>query len=277
MDHANVSYNLLIEKNAAKAGVMALEVEGRNQERQKVTAEIVREIRIIAENSFKDKKLIFVENEHWQVGILGLVAGKIADEFNKPTVVMQRQGKELVGSLRSIPAVNIIEALEECSELLIRFGGHAQAAGVKVAKENVEKFYEKLAQVIDKKLRDLDISPEIEIDAEITAADIDWNLVTEIKKMEPFGEGNEEPVFLMKNNIVEDIKVVGNGSKHLKLTLRAESGSPKIFDSIGFGMGEKFPDLGRGGKIDIVCNLQEDEWNGNKKIQLRLIDLKIAI
>ncbi|MFA6974054.1 MAG: single-stranded-DNA-specific exonuclease RecJ [Parcubacteria group bacterium] len=291
MDHANVAYNLLIEKNPILARDMALEVESKNQERQKVTKEIVREIKIIAENSFKDKKLIFTSNEHWQVGILGLIAGKIADEFNKPTVILQKQETEFVGSLRSIPAVNIIEALEKCSDLLIRFGGHAQAAGVKVAAENIEKFYEKLSQVIEAELQGKDITPETEIDTEVTVADINWDLVAEIRKMEPFGEGNEEPIFLLKNMLIDDLRVVGNGSKHLKLTIRPESGSPastrgddrssmrggpKMFDAIGFSFGDKFPELKKGDKIEIVFNLQEDEWNGNKKIQIRLIDLKIV-
>lgn len=276
MDHANVAYNLMIEKNPIVARDMALEVESKNQERQKVTKEIVREIKVIAENSFKDKKLIFVHNEHWQVGILGLIAGKIADEFNKPTVVMQKQESEFVGSLRSIPAVNIIEALEKCSDLLIRFGGHAQAAGVRVAADQVEKFYEKLLQIIEDQLAGKDITPEIEIDAEILASDINWDLMTEIRRMEPFGEGNDEPVFLLKNILIDDLRVVGNGSKHLKLSLRPESGSPKMFDAIGFGFGDKFPELKKGDKIDIVFNLQEDEWNGNKKIQLRLMDLQLA-
>lgn len=276
MDHASVSFKLMIEKNAAVARDMALEVESKNQERQKVTAEIVREIRIVAENMYKDKKLIFVHNEHWQVGILGLVAGKIADEFNKPTVVLQKQDQEFVGSLRSIPQINIIEALEKCSDLLIRFGGHAQAAGVRVAPGKIEKFYEKLSQIIEKELQGKDIIPELEIDAEIKAQDINWDLVSELKKMEPFGEGNVEPVFLMKGMLIQDLRIVGNGSKHLKLALRSRDGGPKIFDAIGFGFGDKLPDLKNGDRIDIVFNLQEDEWNGNKKIQLKLVDLKTS-
>ncbi len=274
MDHANASYNLVIEKDRVAARDMALEIESKNQSRQKVTAEIVKEIRALAENYFKDKKLIVASNEHWQVGILGLVAGKISDEFSKPTMVLQKRGEELVGSLRSIPQVNIIEALEKCSGLLTKFGGHAQAAGVTVSGENFEAFCGKLSGIIEKELEGKEIFPEIEIDAEVSAEDVNWELMLEINKMEPFGEGNEEPVFLMKNMIAEDIKIVGNGSKHLKLALRAEN-NPKIFEAIGFGFGEKFSELKSGDHIDVVFNLQEDEWNGNKKMQLRLIDLKM--
>lgn len=275
MDHASFSYKLMIEKDPVKARDMALEVESKNQSRQKITGEITREARAIAENMFKNKKFIFAENEHWPAGLLGLVAGKIADEFNKPTLILQKREYEFVGSLRSIPQVNIIETLEKCAGLLIKFGGHAQAAGVRVAHGQIEKFYAKFGHLIEEQLEGKDISPQIEVDMEIGADDVNWELLGQIKKMEPFGEGNEEPVFLAKNMIVEDFRIVGNGSKHLKLALRSKDSSPKIFDAIGFGMGDKFPNLKNGDSIDIVFNLQEDEWNGNKKIQLKLIDLKI--
>jgi len=275
MDHASFSYKLMIEKDAIKARDMALEVESKNQSRQKITGEITREVRAIAENMFKGKKFIFAENEHWPVGLLGLVAGKISDEFNKPTLILQRQEKEFVGSLRSIPQINIIETLEKCSKLIIKFGGHAQAAGVRVAHDKIEKFYAKFGQLIEDQLAGKDITPQIEIDAEIGADDLNWDLVGQIKKMEPFGEGNEEPVFLARNMIVESFRIVGNGSKHLKISLRSGDNSPKIFDGIGFGMGDKFPNLKNGDCVDIIFNLQEDEWNGNKKIQLKLIDLRI--
>lgn len=276
MDHASFSYKLMIEKDPVKARDMALEVESKNQSRQKITGEITREARAIAENMFKDKKFIFAENEHWPVGLLGLVAGKISDEFNKPTLILQKQEKEFVGSLRSIPRINIIETLEKCAKLLIKFGGHAQAAGVRVAPEKIEKFYAKFGELIEKQLAGKDLTPQIEIDMELNADDLNWDLVGQIKKMEPFGEGNGEPVFLAKNIVVESFRIVGNGSKHLKLALRSGDKSPKIFDAIGFGLGDKFPNLKNGDSMDIVFNLQEDEWNGNKKIQLKLVDLRIV-
>ena len=275
MDHASVSFKLINEKNIAAARELALELESRNQERQKVTAEIVREIRTIAQNSFKDKKFIFAYNEHWPVGILGLVAGKIADEFNKPVAILQKQAAEFVGSFRSIPPVNIIEALEKCSGLLIKYGGHSQAAGVRVKHENIEKFYKKLSGIIEDELKDKNITPEIEIDAELKPADLSWNLMLDVKKMEPFGQGNEEPVFLMEKMLVEDVRVVGNGNKHLKFLIRGSNNSPKIFEAIGFGLGEKFAALKKGDMVDVTFNLREDEWNGNKKIQLRIVDIKM--
>jgi len=276
MDHANVSYNLLGEKDVVRARELALEVEGKNQERQKVTGEIVREVQIIAENSFRDKKYILAANPHWPVGILGLVAGKICDQFQKPVVICQKQEGEYVGSLRSISQIDIMEVLGECRETLKRFGGHAQAAGITVAKENMEKFYESFEKSLEGKTVDLSVAPMLDVDLEIKTEDINWDLVGELKKMEPFGQGNPEPVFLTRNLIVSELKTVGNGNGHLKMALRGGDNSPKIFDAIGFGFGSRFPDLKKEDKIDIVYNLSEDEWNGNKKMQMKLIDLKIA-
>ncbi|MFA7209154.1 MAG: single-stranded-DNA-specific exonuclease RecJ [Parcubacteria group bacterium] len=273
MDHASMAYDLLIEKDAAKARDMALEIEDKNKGRQKITTEIVREVRALAENSFKDRKLIFATNEHWQVGILGLIAGRVAEEFNKPTAVFQKRETEFVGSFRSIDQVNIVNVLEQCSDLLIRFGGHSQAAGAQVEHKNMEKFYEKMSAIIEKELEGKDITPSIVIDLEVGPQDIDWELVEAIDKLQPFGEGNEEPVFLMRDLTIADMKIVGNGTKHLKLSLRAQDG-PKIFEAIGFRLGENEFGLEVGEAVDIVFNLQEDEWNGNKKMQFNLIDIR---
>ncbi len=275
MDHANASFKLLIENDPVLARDLALEIENKNQLRQKVTAEIFREVEVLARNSFKNKKFIFAENSNWPVGILGLVAGKITEEFGKPTAVFQRQKKEFVGSFRSLPEINIIKIIEKCSELLIKFGGHSQAAGVSVKPENIEKFYDKISQLIEKELEGKETTPILNIDCEIGAGDISWELAYEIKKMEPFGTGNIEPVFLARNMLVSDSKIVGNGSKHLKLSIRSEDGSPKIFDAIGFSLAERFSQIKKDDRIDIVFNIRQDEWNGSQKIQLRLIDLKL--
>lgn len=275
MDHASVSYNLIVEKDRAKARYLALELENKNQERQKATAEIVREVEALANNSFRDRNFIFAENEHWPAGILGLIAGKISDEFQKPTAIFQRQGGTFVGSLRSVEEIDIMEVLSGCSDLLTKFGGHSQAAGVTIEKDKMEKFYERMSLAIDKKISGKKIEPSIDIDFEIKSEDIDWEFMTELKKMEPFGNGNPEPVFLMKDMKISDLKVCGNGTKHLKMSLRSSNGNPKIFDSIGFGMGEKLSDFETGQSIDVVFNLSEDEWNGSKKMQLKLIDFKL--
>ncbi len=275
MDHANIAFDLLTEEDPVLARGMALEVEEKNKNRQKITAEIFKEIQIIAKNFFQEKKFIYASNSHWPVGILGLVAGRITDEFKRPTIVLQEQENEYVGSLRSIPEVNIMKILKDCQDLLQKFGGHSQAAGVTITKKNIEKFYAKMSSLVEKELAEKKIAPILEVDLEISTQEISWDLVMELKKMEPFGIGNQEPIFSTRSLIISECKIVGNGSKHWKLVLKDEQGGSQLFEAIGFSLVNKFPNLKKDDKIDIVFNIQEDEWNGNKKIQLNLIDLKI--
>jgi len=275
MDHANTAFNLLRETDRPKARDLALELEGNNQARQKETGRIVEEIRILSNNMFRDKKFIFAVSPHFPTGIVGLSAGRIADEFNKPTAVLNKGEEESTGSFRSIPQINIIETIEKCSDLLIKFGGHSQAAGITVRNENLNKFFEKINGIIEEELKDKDITQVLEIDAEIFPKDLDFELAEGLKQLEPFGEGNQEPIFLMKNLEVNELKKVGNGEKHLKLFLKATDGTPKIFEAIGFNMTNGFSHLKVGDKANFVFTICEDNWNGNKKIQLKLIDLKI--
>lgn len=276
MDHANSAYNLLREKDQARARCLALEIEASNQKRQQETERVVEEVRVLAENEFKGKKFIFAVGEHFPIGIAGLVAGKIAEEFQKPTAVLQKEDNVSRGSFRSIPRINIIELIEKCRHLLLKCGGHAQAAGVSVANEKLNDFYNFLDDLIEKELAGKDYGLQVEIDAEIKPVDINHDLAETLKKFEPFGEGNEEPVFLMKNLIIDGIKSVGNNGKHIKMFLRAGDGTPKVFEAIGFNFNGKFASLKADDKIDILFNLQIDSWNGSEKIQLKLIDLKIS-
>ena len=275
MDHANIAYNLISEKDRIKARELALELETYNQKRQAVTKQIVKEVEVLANNTFKNKKFIFAVGEHFSLGVAGLAAGKIADKFRKPTAILQKGRNESRGSFRSIPQINIIEAIEKYGNLLTKYGGHNQAAGISIKNENLEEFYKRLNTFIEKRLADKDVPPEILIDAEISSKDINFKLAEEIKKMEPFGVENEEPIFLTKNLIVEELKWVGNGEKHLKLFLRPGDKTPKIFEAIGFNSFDRFKDIKIGNIADLVFHLQLDNWNGNKKIQLNIIDLKI--
>ncbi len=273
MDHANVAYNLLIEKNTVLARELALELESKNTQRQKITGEIFQEVKSLVSKHFQKRNFIFAESPHWPVGLLGLVAGKITEEFKKPTLIMQHQEKEIVGSLRSIPEVNIIEKLEECQDLLTKFGGHPQAAGISIKPENLTKFSQKMTQLIEKELAGKKIISHIEVDSEIKAEDINWELVNDLKKMEPFGVGNPEPVLVIRNMIIEEVREIGSTKKHLKFLLKTSNNS-SIWEAIAFSLASKFPNLKKGDKIDIAFNLQENEWNGQKKIQLNIIDLK---
>lgn len=277
INHANLAYNLVVENNVAIARDYALELEANNTQRQRMTETVVEEVKVSAENMYKDKKFIFAIGEHFPIGVVGLVAGKIAQQFNKPTAIFQKSENESKGSFRSIPQINIIETLGKCQDLLVRFGGHSQAAGATVANDKLEQFYEKMNALISEQLEGIDLSEEIMVDGEVKAEEIDFNLVDSLEKLRPFGEGNSEPIFMLKNLIVQEKRTVGNGEKHIKLYLAPSDGCPKIFEAISFNGYEKFSFVKTGDKIDILCNIQKDEWNGNKKIQLTLLDAKTSL
>ena len=276
VNHANLAYNLVMEKDIVMARDFALELEANNTERQKITAAMVDEVKNLAENDFKNKKFIYAISEHYSIGVVGLVAGKISQKFNKPTAIFQKSEDVSKGSFRSIPQINIIETIGECSELLERYGGHSQAAGVSVKNENLEKFYEKMNDLISAKLAGIELVEEIKIDNEVLAADIDFNLVEDLEKLKPFGEGNVEPIFVIRNLIVREKKNIGTGNKHIKLFLSPADGSLKIFEAVSFNGFDKYLEVRENDQIDLACNIEKDEWNGNKKIQLVVVDLKVT-
>ncbi|MDH4330180.1 MAG: single-stranded-DNA-specific exonuclease RecJ [Candidatus Moranbacteria bacterium] len=274
MSHAKLAYKLISEKDRAQARLDALEIEEQNKSRQKATEYVVREIKKMIDAEDEQKKVVFVADENFPVGIIGLVAGRIASQYNKPTVVINKDEKESKGSLRSIPQLDIVSVLEECSEFLEKFGGHAQAAGISVKNENLDKLKDKMNEVVEKKLDGKDLTSVIWIDDEVSVNDLSFGLVDNLNKLRPFGIGNPEPAFLIKRLIIQELKWVGNGEKHLKLFLRSSDNSPKIFEAIGFSMNDKFGNLKEGDLIDMVFGIQKDEWNGNQKLQLRIVDLK---
>ncbi|MFC1608789.1 single-stranded-DNA-specific exonuclease RecJ [Patescibacteria group bacterium] len=274
MSHAKLAYQLISEKDRVKARVIALEIEDQNNQRRKVTEQVVKEAEKIAKDEFQDKKLIFAVSEHFPVGVTGLVAGRITGALNKPCCVMTKSEKESKGSFRSIPQLNIIDAIERCSKWLEKFGGHSQAAGISIKNENIDSFYNDLNDIIEKELEGKDLKKAIEIDEKILPSELDFKLVEDLDRLRPFGMGNPEPIFMMSDLIIQELKWVGSGEKHLKLFLRPADGSPKIFEAIGFNLSSEFGDLEQEQEVDLAFNLQKDEWNGNKKIQLRIVDLK---
>jgi len=282
INHANLAYNLIIEKDVILARDFALELEASNTERQKITAEVVGEIRILAEKDYLDRKLIFAIGEHFPIGVVGLVAGKIAQQYNKPTAVFQRGLEESKGSFRSIPQINIIEAIGQCSQFLLKFGGHSQAAGVSVRNDQLENFQQALEEIIEKQLVGVKLEAEITIDGQAQPAEITFDLIEDLEKLKPFGIGNEEPILLIEKLVIKEKRFLGAEQKHVKFFLSAgeneiqNNGKLKLFEAISFGGGEKFATFKEGDTIDVVCNLQKDNWNGNSKIQLNVVDMRIV-
>jgi len=272
MAHALLAHDLLMEKDQEKARALAMELEECNVKRQKLSADVTEQVRKIALEKFRDKKFIFAADEKFPYGIVGLIAGRIAHEFNKPTCVLTRGIATCVGSFRSIPELNIIEILEECGHFLEKFGGHAQAAGMTIRNENIEPFYEKFNALVEKRLSSTVTEPELMIDALLKTEHITPKLYRDMMLFAPFGEGNPEPIFSLHDMVIREVRFVGNGNKHLKLSLVQKDGL-KCFDAIGFSFGQIHPDLKEGDVLDIAFQLCENTWNGSTTIQLKLVDI----
>jgi single-stranded-DNA-specific exonuclease len=276
MDHADLTLNLLTENDPAKARVAALEVESKNSERQKVTQQVLSEVKKTLEKD-KEYRLIIRKGKRWPLGILGVVAGKIADEYQCPVFILREGSDLLEGSGRSIDVFDLVVAVSKIDDLIERYGGHSQAMGLKIKPQKLVEFEKKLLGIIDSNYDKKTWGKNIMIDINIKSEDIDWDVLSEIKKFEPFGEGNREPVFHSDDLLIGEMKLVGNGQKHIKFIFKTKGGASKIFEGIFFKNGGRFQEFERGDEVSVIYNMRTNEWNGNHKIELHVIDIKKRI
>lgn len=275
IDHGTVAYKLLIASNEEEAKETSQQLEEKNQQRQKVLERMFREARNKAIKHLKDKKIIFEGDKEWIAGIIGLVAQRLSSEFWRPCFIYQKLKDYSLGSARGIPGFNIVEALSQGKKLLLEFGGHYGAAGFKIENKNLKEFEKIIEKTANKKLKKEELIPCLDIDAEIEADDLNWQVFQEINNFAPFGEGNSSPIFLLKRARVSEIRNVGSNGNHLKMTLEKETkkGIKKI-KAIGFGLCEFYDKIRIGDKIDVAFELIANEWNGTRELQLKIIDLK---
>lgn len=277
MDHANTSFELLITESAQEAQGLVASLEILNAQRQNLTEKIIKQIRERIGKTPKEK-IIFEGDAEWPIGILGLIAGKLADEYSRPAFIYNKGENFSGGSCRSIPSFNIIEALSECQFLLAEFGGHKSAAGFKVENKNLEKLKTKITNIAAREIKSDELIPSIEIDAEIEIENIDWPFFEKVEKIAPYGEANPKPIFLLHNMNVIEMRAVGNGEKHLKLCLESSFKNKKgnKFYAIGFNFGEWSNKLKLGSAIDIVFTLTANRWNGHCNLEFKIVDLKTS-
>lgn len=279
INHADISFRLLITDSLPEAQELARRLDFYNQERQKLVEDIIKEIKKGLDDLMAVKelpKLLFEVSARASAGTTGLVAGKLTEEYHRPVMVCAPLGDEFRGTGRSIPTFNLVKAMEECvksqPDLLVEFGGHAMAAGFTVKKEKLPVFKELFQKIAERDIKDEDLTPRLDIDLEIGPELVNWEFFDWITKFEPFGENNRRPLFLIRDLEISEARVVGNGGKHLKLKLQSPGG--KSFNAIGFGL-SRFQESARPGlKVDVVFDLSVDEWNGNRELQLKIIDLK---
>ena len=277
LEHAAVGFKLLTTEDPAEAKILAKKIDSQNRQRQKITDEIVAEVEKRAKDylTSENQPVIVERDAAWSPGLVGLAAGKITDRYHRPAVIFsQKENGFLRGSVRSISGFNIVEALEECADLIGEFGGHAAAAGLSLEDKNYLLFKERINQIARRKLKKEDLIPQLEIDSEVQPEEINWELFDSLTRFEPFGQRNKEPKFLVRDLRIVNCRMVGNGQKHLKLELKSDRMPGKIFKAIGFGLANgQNNNLKTGDKVDLVFELLADEWNGNKELQMKMLDI----
>ena len=270
LDTAMTSYNLLTSSSPAEARSLALELEEANRERQRLTVDTLERAREQVLSIGEEERLFFVAAKDYLPGIVGLVAQRLTEEFYRPSIVVELGPERSRGSARSIPEFNITAALDQCSDLLVKYGGHSAAAGFTVTNANLEPLQQRLRQIATHQLAGVELLPTLSVDAEVDLSEMNWATHALLEQLEPFGYANPTPVFLSREVIVRDARVVGED--HLKMTL---SDGRAVWDAIAFRQGGWAGKLPR--RIDVVYTLEVNEWNEEKRLQLNVKDLRPVI
>ncbi|MDQ3018568.1 MAG: single-stranded-DNA-specific exonuclease RecJ, partial [bacterium] len=272
LEHADIALQLLVTNDFAEAITMANRLEEINRRRQDLTSRIVSEAREQAE-LMSDRKVLLLHNESWPKGLVGIVAGKLAEQYGKPVIVLERGETEATGSGRTSGAFDLVECLKSVSHHLVKFGGHKQAAGLTAHTDKLDEMYLEILKYADEHWPEETSDPVLEIDAELREEDITLDSFDAIADLEPFGQGNPKPKFMINEAQVVGFKAVGATKQHLQLQVLV---GQKQLDCIGFSMAHLAERLVFGSTVSLVGELMVDTWNGSKKLKMRLIDAQIV-
>ena len=281
MDHANTAYQLLVTKDKDEAQKIAINLNEKNIDRQKITEEITVEVEKQIDKKSRDKIIIGIcppnlEISAWNEGVIGLVAGRISEKYNLPAIIITKTDEGLKGSGRSnIDEFNLIAVISAAGELLEKYGGHKNACGFSLKNKNLELFTKKITDIANKELKNIELMPKIKIEALVDLKEINEELVNDMEKFAPFGQGNSRPKFASYGLTVIDIKNMGYDGQHIKLRLKNENSG--FFYAIGFGQAEEWKNLRLGDKIDLVYYLEMNEFNGRREAQFKIVDIKKTI
>lgn len=274
MDDARKAVQLFIEKDYSKALAFAEMLHSDNADRKEADSSITQEaLELIRRDPHAvTRKTTVVFQEHWHKGVVGIVASRLIETYYRPTIVLTLSGDYVAGSARSVAGFNLYEAIHACREHLLGYGGHFAAAGMTLLPEKVASFAEAFEQEVNKLITDDLLIPEIIIDAEISFADITPSFFSILSQMEPFGPDNMRPVFIARNVIDTGFSKIVK-EQHIRFVLKQNNIS---FTGIGFNMADKFTLLQEQQPLDIVFTIDENVWNGETSLQLKMIDLRVS-
>ena len=274
MDDARKAVQMFIEKDYTKALAFAEQLHSDNSDRKEADSSITEEALFEIKNnlSLQTSKSTVVYKEHWHKGVVGIVASRLIESYYRPTVVLTKSGDIAGGSARSVAGFNLYEAIHACREHLLGYGGHFAAAGLTLLPENVEAFKMKFEEVVSNTIDPKLLIPEIIIDAEVSFSDIKTSFYNIMQQMEPFGPENMRPVFIAKHvSETGYSKIVKE--QHIRFVLKQ---GDITLTGIGFNMADKYVLLQEKKPVDIVFTIDENEWNGQTTLQLKMIDLRLS-
>jgi single-stranded-DNA-specific exonuclease len=274
MDDARKAVMMFVSETYEEALHWAEQLHADNDSRKEADMSITEEALSIIESDevMANRRSTVLFQPHWHKGVVGIVASRLIDHYYRPTIILTQSGEYVAGSARSVSGFNVYEAIHQCRDLLLGYGGHFYAAGMTLENDKVDAFKERFEEVVQASIHPELLIPEIVIDTEISLMDIKQPFYDILCQMEPFGPDNLRPVFVAK-------KVYNTGwskvvkENHIRFVL--QQGTAKI-TGIGFNMAEKMPLLEAGKAVDVVFKLDENEWNGEKSLQLKVLDVRIT-
>jgi single-stranded-DNA-specific exonuclease len=274
MKHGQHAVSLMVESDLKRAEKIAIEIEKFNIDRKNLDKKITQEALLqIQENKEEERFTSVVYNETWHKGVIGIVASRLTETFYRPTLVFTKSGDKLAASARSVKGFDVYNALSGCVDFIEQFGGHKYAAGLTLFPEHYEGFKEHFEKVVSESIDANLLIPEVKVDMPITIKEINPKLMRILKQFAPFGPGNMMPVFMAEK--VQDsgyAKGVGQDGAHLKMAVTQDGYGP--LGGIGFNMGDKLPSVISRKPFDAVFTIDENEWQGNVSLQLKLKDIR---
>jgi len=276
MDHAILAYRLLVTEDPVEARQLAEQLNVRNRERQEMTQWVLDQVLDQLEGS-EDEPFLIAWGEGFPPGVVGLVASRLTEQFYRPALVLELGPEVAHGSARSIPEFNIVRALDQVRDLLMKYGGHAMAAGLTVARDRVEVLRERLLEIAARELADVELVPLLSIDAEWPLERLSPQTFQRLCQLEPFGVGNPEPLLLSRNVRLRDYAAVGEDEAHLRLKLEARVETPTgklpvVWDAMAFHQGYWAAAMPE--RVDIVYTPKIDVWNDQERLRLEVRDLR---
>lgn len=276
MDHALLAYRLLVTDDPAEARQLAEKLDARNRERQEMTQWVLDQVLDQLEGS-EDEPFLIAWGEGFPPGVVGLVASRLTEQFYRPALVLELGDEVAHGSARSIPEFNIVGALDQVRDLLLKYGGHAMAAGLTVAREQVEVLRERLLEIATRELTGVELVPLLNIDAEWPLERLSPQTFHRLAQLAPFGAGNPEPLLLSRGVRLRDYAAVGENEAHLRLKLEARVETPTgtlpiVWDAMAFRQGYWAAAMPQ--RVDIVYTPKIDVWNDQERLRLEVQDLR---